>query len=347
MKNFCPLPFTQLSLHSSGRVTPCCWLYDYELGSIKKNTIKDLWNSPKLQKLRQEFLEGKPVTCQENMQNNRCHHHHLDLQQNLEVSRYMNSSPKKVDLMLGGKCNLKCRMCENWQAPNGELTEENFWMEGRKEIFPFVEEIELFGGEPFIQDETFKLIDEVLAVNKKCRWKITTNAHYRLTPTIKKYLSKMTLDSLAISIDSLRSDIFEKIRLGGKLEQVLETFSDYLSYRDEDYIGLHQKNFVIVVNMLVQKDNFFEVPDFISFGRKYQVKLFLYLLAYPYEFSFASLDTLEKCEIIEYYCQKNRDLQSKVLTLFVGQLLKQISPRQQKIFFNDYMNFLQNIHIQT
>ena len=57
----CPQMFYELLIHSDGSVSPCCVDYQYKkenLGNIKKQSLKNIWNGDKMRKIRRSELEG-------------------------------------------------------------------------------------------------------------------------------------------------------------------------------------------------------------------------------------------------------------------------------------------------
>jgi len=56
----CCLPWLLMSVTWDGEVVPCCYDYDkkYVLGNVKNNSLNEIWNGPKIQQLRKEFLSG-------------------------------------------------------------------------------------------------------------------------------------------------------------------------------------------------------------------------------------------------------------------------------------------------
>lgn len=71
----CPEPFKRLNLRSDGSVLPCCSFYAVDLlvGNWKKQTLAEIWNSPKMTELRDIHRTGdyqkNPVckSCIENV----------------------------------------------------------------------------------------------------------------------------------------------------------------------------------------------------------------------------------------------------------------------------------------
>ncbi len=330
----CPLPFTQLSLHSSGKITPCCHLIDYELGNINQNSISEIWNCDKLRKLRTEFLEGEIVTCHRRIFEIHCNFYHPDLDIHVEHKAIQTAPVKRLDLMLNGKCNLKCIMCDNWLQPNDVYNDDNFWLYSTEHVFPYLQEIEVHGGEPFIQKDVFRLIETVSKVNNKCQWVFTTNGQFVLSPQIKSYFDKVKLSSISVSIDSLHDETFAAIRKNGKLRKTISMLDDLIDYREK----MTGDTFLIVLNVVIQKENWSELPTIIEFCRKRGIKTFPYFLTTPSSLSLNSCTPQEKEKILEFYIEKNKTLKSIILLNFICQMLKTRKDKNSKDLLFDFAN---------
>lgn len=63
-KSVCPNMFYEILIHPNGNVSPCCVDYEYKkqnLGNIFYNSVKTLWNSKNLNKIRKQELLGDIV----------------------------------------------------------------------------------------------------------------------------------------------------------------------------------------------------------------------------------------------------------------------------------------------
>ena len=70
------------------------------------------------------------------------------------------------------------------------------------------------------------------------------------------------LQEIGVSIDGASKETYEKLRLGGKWEKVLEGL--------ECISQLKQKhNFRFILHFVVQKENYHEMEDIIELGRQY------------------------------------------------------------------------------
>ena len=61
----CPLMFYELHIHSNGAVSPCAVDYNYKnenLGNVKTQSLKEIWNSYKLLQIRRQALKGEKVS---------------------------------------------------------------------------------------------------------------------------------------------------------------------------------------------------------------------------------------------------------------------------------------------
>jgi len=70
----CNMPFTRIAIRANGDVLPCCSFYGYDIvvGNIYKNSIKEIWNSKLMNKLREDFKHkiykvGRCKECMENL----------------------------------------------------------------------------------------------------------------------------------------------------------------------------------------------------------------------------------------------------------------------------------------
>ncbi len=286
-------------LDPMGNVQPCCWLPDYHLGNIKDQTLKEIWNSSPIQKLRREFIEGKPQICKVKMDQIGCHRTSLQkYSSEIKLSVLQEALPMRFDLRLNGQCNLQCVMCNIWEMPNGLYTEESFWRPGREDFFRNLKEMIVLGGEPFIQKDVYRLISEVSALNPNCEWGFITNGHYDFNEKIVSYLEKIKIRYIQVSLDSLDPELYSEIRKGGRLSRALQTLQAIINYSERRRSSGCE--FVVSISMCVQKRNYKEIEAFISFSRHLNLELGIQFVAHPLSESLLSLSFSERKNISEY-----------------------------------------------
>jgi len=297
-ENFCYLPFVQLLLQPTGAVSPCCWNQDIILGTVPQNTLAELWNGDKIRELRREFLSGTPVKCKSHMRQIGCHRFNRgEYAKSPDLSEIQTLGPRRLDVRLNGHCNLQCVMCDVWKQPNGLYDKSDFWKIGPTEIFPHLMEVDVLGGEPFVQADTYRLINEVSAVNNSCTWAFVTNGNYNVKPILKR-LDKLAIRWFMVSLDSVVPETYAKIRKGGSLQKVLETISSLAEYnegRRKEGRGID-----LSVTMCVQQENWREIESFFTYCVVMGVRPWVQFAYEPSSVSLLSLSLKERLEILQY-----------------------------------------------
>ena len=337
----CVLPFSQLYLHSSGRVYPCGFLQNnILLGDSNNETLENIWNGERLKSFQEEHEKGENIHCLNNQQTYNCHLLHDNLATDYGHDPTLGRELRRLDFMVDSKCNLKCIMCTNIYEENGGFQEESFWKELEEKILPNLWEIEIIGGEPFISKDTFRLIDLAAKVNPEIQWWLTTNGHIDVDKALISKLEKIKVNHLALSIDSLQEDLFSQIRQGGgelsKVLKALDLFIEARNKRDK------QNPQTIMVNCVVSQLNAKEVPDFVSFCERKEVKFYPILLIHPEENSLLKLSDDELNDLFEFYLNKNQKMKNPTFFSFQMKLFKQLSP-VGKVRFIDAINELKKL----
>ena len=158
----------------------------------------DIQNSNHMRKLRQQFLDGeKPQTCRKCWNEERSGRtskrmHTLDRLKHMLPDQEWTADAKPLmflDLKLGNICNLKCRICGSWSSSQyaaeelghmnpaedkkktfayqmlraGAWPRENqqFWTQ-LDSVIDQIRYIEFTGGEPFMIQEHFRLLETIV-----------------------------------------------------------------------------------------------------------------------------------------------------------------------------------------
>lgn len=315
----CSAPYNQVFIQSSGRVYPCAFLQNHTLlGDVKKNTIEEIWNGEEMSEFRKLHSEGTPPPrCQENQKRFFCHkflpdHPEVELDKSKTV-------PPRIDFMIDSFCNLKCTMCTNVLEERGGFDDPAFWENFEKVVLPQMTEIEVIGGEPMILKNTYRLFEMIKKVNPKLKVKMTTNGHYRFDQARKDALTGVNFVKFAYSIDSLKPDVFESIRSGGDLQTALDTLEEYKAFNKT-----LENPIPIEVNMVIQRENAYEVPSILQFVRGHGLAPYLTLLLHPEENSLIKLSEAEQMDIFKFYLsdfKENKDPElMKLMMKYVRQM---------------------------
>ena len=119
---FCNFPFKSVWVGGPGYMNPCCvaQFSKQKEFQIPKNSINEYWNSPELNGLRNDLMNGK--------KNPACQHCWRQESQGMTSKRTRqselanvtvdveNPQIKVLSLQLTNLCNLGCRMCHHWSS---------------------------------------------------------------------------------------------------------------------------------------------------------------------------------------------------------------------------------------
>jgi MoaA/NifB/PqqE/SkfB family radical SAM enzyme len=272
---FCVLPWVSLEASPIGTVRPCC-LADDELVdnngekfSLLTANFADIQNSNSMQKLREEFLEGKkPQTCrkcwnEENAGRTSKRMHTLDRMKHMGISDDWTADAKPLmflDLKLGNICNLKCRICGSWSSSQfateeiadmhpdqdrkkshaytmlraGAWPRENqqFWQQ-IDQCLNDIRYIEFTGGEPFMIDQHFDMlqgiVDRGIAHQVEIHYNTNGTQWPERGPDIWRHFKTV---EVAFSIDDVGTR-FEYQRTNADWAVVLDTITSFQYLRDQ------------------------------------------------------------------------------------------------------------------
>jgi pyruvate-formate lyase-activating enzyme len=297
-KKLCSIPFSEMSVSADGSFQPCCWISDSDLRDNQTgNDVGKIWNGQKIKSLRNEFISGDLKTCGKKIKEYACNPSTGIGKHFATYTTDIDRPMLKFHWFFNGACNLECQMCSAWLQDKEFSEIETYFEDLKKNVLPFLGEIEVVGGEPFYQKRTYALIEFMKEANPLCVWNITSNGQFNFEGKIKQAITGLRLGIFSISIDSLIADIFSKIRIKGELQQTLNFLDDLLAFRKAQLPGF---KFQININFVVQKDNWSEVENIILFAKEKGVELYISPLAHFPQFSIYTLDTEEKRNCLKY-----------------------------------------------
>lgn len=300
----CNAPFSSLYFGVNGEVYACCKNRSYVLGNVEKQSIKEIWEGSKIVNLREKLIqydfESGCLDCQSDI----CHKKYANLMASaydtMDVSGTMNY-PARIDFELSSTCNLACIMCNESLSttyrkhflklpPLKEHYGEKFVRE-IDEFLPYLKKANFLGGEPFLIDIYYTIWDALISKNPNCNIHLQTNGHI-LNNKVKEVLNKGKF-SIGMSLESLKKEKFEKIRLYGSYNRFMENFTYF-----KEYCSQRNTHFNIAVSPII--DTIDEIPDFIEFANKEGIFIYLNTVTEPYQLSIWSM----KPEVISTYIKQ-------------------------------------------
>lgn len=198
---FCILPWVSLEASPIGTVRPCCLaeeeIIDNHGNKFELSTanFQDIQESEYMRELRTDFLMGLlPETCRkcwavEDAGGTSKRQHTLNRLKHIDMGNNWTQNAKPLmflDLKLGNICNLKCRICGSWSSSQF-ATEELKFTKDKKSSFHYqmlkhgawprentkfwdqidrciddIRYIEFTGGEPFLIQEHFEMLQGIV-----------------------------------------------------------------------------------------------------------------------------------------------------------------------------------------
>lgn len=344
-ENFCIVPFTNLIFNPGGRISVCRQKgTDHSIGHLNQESLVQIWNNKYIQSWRQELLSGKVKICDKEQKREACHlsasnYHFFD-----EVFPKIDQELKllKITANFNGHCNLQCTMCHIWKMENGYYDKEDFWNNSEKDFFPFIKEIELLSGEPFIQKDTYKLIDKVSNVNSDCQWAFTTNAHWSLNSAVKKYLDKIHVKNIIISVDSLEPQKFEEIRKGGSLQKLQKTVDDLVEY-EKERVAQGKTPLGLTIHFTAMRNNFLEALDIITYCEQNGLRHSFKTLITPEHLSVTTLPYEEQKALLKEFISRGEPNQVQKAMRVARPLTEVLTPIDKAEIFYLMQNKLKSL----
>ncbi len=285
--HICNAPFTSLYFGINGEVGVCACNKTYIIGNIQHNTLKEIWQGDKIQKLREIIRSNSlPIDCYI------CKHYikHKAYSNTNSIS-FINYDllceyPQEITFETSYLCNLDCIMCYNNYAVNDLSREQKsdyiynkYFIEQLLEFIPHLKIAKFLGGEPFLIPLYYKIWDLIKTHNPKCSIHITTNG-----TIFNNAVNNVLANNLKIifSLDTISKTLYSKIRKGGNFEYMMDNL-DYFSNKLQ-----HSQNLQITTCFMQQ--NWHEIPDIIKFSNKHNSYIYLNVVLYP------SLASIWQCD---------------------------------------------------
>jgi radical SAM protein with 4Fe4S-binding SPASM domain len=252
-KTFCSVPWTSLNIDQQGRVYPCMSSY-HELGNLKKQSVQDIINGPKLNEIRDTMARGEwHSACRwcENMEattgasartNRRANQDILDL-----INQDKNYfSLQDLTINWSNVCNLTCTYCNPdtstaWQAAKKisisvNNNEHDSLIELVKKQGKNIKGLTLGGGEPLLQKTLRNFLNHLTP--EKVNVLITTNLSVDLTSNpVYQILKTWPNVNWQISFDNVSKEKFEYVRRNALWEQFLDNIR--VMKKDQQQVTAH------------------------------------------------------------------------------------------------------------
>jgi len=265
----------------AGDVFMCCNLKTPPIGNLQYQSTEEIWNSKNAQEIRRSILDGSFKYCDHNgcpfLQTVSCEVQRREKVVDAELMNIIKNEltilpygPREINCGYDRSCNLSCPSCRTdifiESANKKEILEVQSKLEN--EALKEAHILTISGsGDPFGSPFHRRWL-QTTSNGKMPHLKqilLHTNAQLwtpKMWSTIPKEKQKL-IKSAIISIDATRTETYSVNRRGGNFERLLENLEFISALRKHGPLE-HVK-----ISMLVQMNNFMEMPDFIRLGKRY------------------------------------------------------------------------------
>lgn len=263
---------------------------------LRENTLEEIYHSEYMQNLRKDFLAGaEPTTCQRCWDEEAAGRVSKRMNSRIRLKEYYDSvdwnnlNPDQlwfIDLKLGNICNLKCRICGSWSSSKWAKEEidyvggnrkehlaykflqdgawpresELFW-DNLKALLPNIKYFEFTGGEPFLIQQHFDLLEYAVEHDYAKNIEIHYNTNGTVYPTESVDIWKEFKQvEIAFSVDNLE-ERFEYERYGANWLELLDNLKKFDQLRLEVLTAFKKKKITSQLCLTVNIQNVYYLPE--------------------------------------------------------------------------------------
>jgi MoaA/NifB/PqqE/SkfB family radical SAM enzyme len=246
VRSLCYAPFTNLFFDRLGDVRVCCWNWQMPVGNVLRDSMDEIWHGPRIRALREslasyEFAKGCDF-CRFQTGEGVFAGAKMTQFDRFAVTGTDPEWPKQMEFSISNACNLECVMCDGNHSsairahrekrPPMQRLYSDAFLESMRKYLPHLTQAKFLGGEPFLVTEHFRLWDMMIEDSCQTRCHITTNGT-QYSERIERIMDRIPM-GFSVSLDAMRKETYESIRVGALFEEVMENarhFRDYARQR--------------------------------------------------------------------------------------------------------------------
>jgi len=263
IKNLCPRPKDTILIDKQGSCYACectSWL-PQSIGNLQIKSLGEIIGSDMHQHLQSSITDGTYRYCNEHQ----CSY--------IKSGDMLHGRPDRIQhlrLAIDESCNLRCPSCRKGMIFHKEGSAYNLGIRLADKINDWLynhrHPIQVHigsDGDPFAS-HVYRHFMAQTPKRNNIKYSILTNGlmfkeFYKTVPTIIN-----NLQELGVSIDGASKETYEKLRLGGKWEKIINGLECMAEQKQKN-------NFIFVLHMVVQNDNWHELEEMLKLGHTYGV----------------------------------------------------------------------------
>ena len=261
MKARCPKPFDTLLIDKQGSCYACecqSWL-PQSIGNLQVMELDDILKSKMRREMQSSIDDGTYRYCNDKI----CSY--LLSPKFEELKGNITNSVRHLRLAIDDSCNLRCPSCRKSMIFHKDGSAYRLGIRLADKIndwlYRYQHPMQVHigsDGDPFAS-HVYRHFMEHTPRRDNIKYSVLTNAlmikeSYTAIPHIMA-----NLNNLGVSIDGASRKTYERLRLGGKWEKILEALECVSQLKQEH-------GFVFDLHMVVQQDNWREMPMMLDLG---------------------------------------------------------------------------------
>jgi len=261
IRNLCPRPKDTVLIDKQGSCYACectSWL-PQSIGNLQIKSLAEIIGSDMHQHLQSSISDGSYRYCNEHQ----CSY--------IKSDAVLHGQPDRIQhlrLAIDDSCNLRCPSCRKDMVFHKQGSAYNLGIRLADRVNDWLHDYEHpiqvhigSDGDPFAS-HVYRHFMEQTPERDNIKYSILTNGlmfkefHARVPHVINN------LNELGVSIDGATKDTYEKLRLGGKWDKIIEGLESIAEQKQKN-------NFTFILHFVVQKENYREMETIIDLGEQY------------------------------------------------------------------------------
>lgn len=300
----CFAPFNSLFFDVRGKAVVCNSNRQYVVGDITKQTLSEIWNGDTVEKLRDHIKHYDfSLGCSKCAEAILARNYDAAFARSYDSTPQVNARyPTRMEFEISSLCNLACTMCNGFLSstyrkhfeqadPYPSVYGDNFAAQ-LEEFIPHLKFTKFSGGEPFLIDLYYTIWERMSVLNPDCGIHVQTNGLI-LNNKVKTALDRGRF-YIGVSLDGATKENYEKIRVFGKFERVLENLRYFQQYCES-------RGTLLNIPFTPVIDTRYEVPDFIRLANRFNATAFFNVVFEPHTLAIWTLPADELKRLLAFY----------------------------------------------
>ena len=302
----CQAPFRNMYFNVHGQAA-ACWLTFHNTDKYPQKSIGEIWRGQYYEELRSaidnKYLAKHCGVCEKNILSSNFQN---PLAKAYDLDQPINPYPSIMEFEVSNKCNLECVMC------NGNLSSsirknrdqldslkspyDGAFISQLEEFIPHLKEARFNGGEPFLHSACYEIWDKIIELNSNVEITIATNGS-QYNSRIEELLKRGKF-RINISVDGMTKETYETIRVNADFDKLMANIKKFGDY-------CHSKKAILSIMINPMRNNWFEMPDFVSFCNRNNYHLWFNTIYRPFHLSLWNLTSVQLQNIYEKLTAQN------------------------------------------